>query len=147
MNSQVKGASPSLIDRFMAFYDDLANINLQQIHQVYADDVIFKDPVHEIKGLDKLHGYMQDLCSSLEQGHFEYLDVLEGDGSAYIKWNMYFQHPKLGKELVCVRGATHILFNSHVYYHEDIYDVGEMLYEHLPFIGMITRWLKKRLAA
>jgi hypothetical protein len=74
------------------------------------------------------------------------LDQLVGKDSAYIKWNMYFSHPKLGKETHVVRGMTQIQFTDRIYYHEDVYDMGQMIYEHVPVIGWAVKRLRKRMA-
>ncbi len=135
-----------LIERFKLFYKDVKNPPLDEIGQVYTDSVYFKDPVHEVHGIDALHAYMEEVCHSVDSGRFEYLDELVGGGCAYIKWNMYFKHPKLSTETIVVRGMSHIQFSDRIYYHEDIYDLGEMLYEHVPVVSFLVKKLKQRLA-
>lgn len=140
-------AREQLVDRFKAFYQNLANIPLDDIESVYHPEVVFKDPVHEVRGISHLHHYMQSICSGLSSGRFQYLDQMVSDHTAYIKWNMYFIHHKLGEKEIVVRGVTQIQFGEQIYYHEDIYDMGEMLYENVPVFGAGIGWLKKRLAA
>lgn len=137
--------SHSLIANFKRLYGDLVGADLSQLDQVYAADIIFKDPIHEVQGLVPVQDYMFSICSDLDHCKFEYLDELIGEHSAYIKWIMHFRHPKLGKRLISVRGTTHLNFDSKITYHEDLYDMGAMLYEHLPLLGVTTRWLKRRL--
>ena len=134
-----------LIEQFKTFYADLTGVEIATLHQFYSDSIIFRDPVHEIHGLVLLEDYMCQLCENLTRGHFEYLDQLSTDKAAYIKWLMHFEHPKLGSKPITVRGASHIQFDQRIYFHEDFYDMGAMLYEHVPLIGGATRWLKTRL--
>ena len=56
-------------------------------------------------------------------------------------------HPQLasGAEIE-VTGISHIRYDDLIFYHRDYYDLGEMLYEHIPAYGWITRKLKARLA-
>jgi hypothetical protein len=137
-----------LLERFKGFYGDLKNVDLGQLDQIYAEGAVFKDPVHEIRGLSAIHRYMEDLCSNVEVCRFEFLDQLETEGGAYFKWNMHFRHPGLGGKPITVRGMTQVQFkNGLVCFHEDIYDMGAMIYEHVPVLGSVTRWLKRRLAA
>ena len=136
----------AIVANFKGFYADLVNIPLEDIDQIYAQNTVFKDPVHQMNDIAQLHTYMSELCKNLSSGRFEYLDQLVGDGVAYIKWNMHFVHPKLGDETIVVRGMSHIEFNDRITYHEDVYDIGEMLYEHLPVIGKVTQFFKRRLA-
>ncbi|CUB06197.1 nuclear transport factor 2 family protein [Marinomonas fungiae] len=135
-----------LIERFKAFYKDVKHPRLDAIGDVYSCQVKFRDPVHQIQGLAELHAYLSDMCESVESGRFEFLDQLVGTDTAYIKWNMYFRHPKLGNETHVVRGMSQIQFDDRIYYHEDVYDMGQMIYEHVPVLGWAVKKLRKRLA-
>lgn len=138
--------SDSLVAHFKYLYRDLMLADLDKLSEIYAEDAVFVDPVHEVHGLDSLQAYISEMCRNLTFCRFEYLDRVISDGDAYIKWNMHFSHQKLGAKTIKVRGVSHIQFQKTIVYHEDIYDMGAMLYEHVPVIGMATSWLKRRLA-
>ncbi len=138
-------AQKQLIEQVKIFYRDMSDIKLTQLTDIYDSQVLFKDPVHEIRGIDNLHSYTESLMQNVTTLRFEFLDQLVGNESAYLKWNMHFTHPKLSNKPLTVRGMSQLQFNDKVYYHEDTYDLGEMLYEHLPILGMGTRFVKKRL--
>jgi len=140
-----KTETSELIDHFKVFYWDMMTADLNNIDKLYTDDVFFIDPVHKIRGLDSLHAYFSQMTNNLLSCRFEYLDQLIGHDSAYIKWNMHFQHPKIGTDVITVKGISHIQFNEKIYFHEDVYDLGAMLYEHLPVAGLMTRWIKNRM--
>lgn len=144
---QTKIAIPDVVNRFKDLYRDFTQVKVNQFSQVYAEDIIFRDPVHEIRGAGDVLGYLEGVCERVEFCQFEYLDELVSENKAYIKWNMNFRHPSLGKEVHTVRGMSHIEFSDHIHYHEDVYDLGEMLYEHIPLLGAATRFLKRKLAA
>jgi hypothetical protein len=135
-----------LLYRFKQFYRDICQTPLDSILEVYDNEVVFKDPIHEINGIAELRTYLQKMNSGVSEGRFEYLDQLVGIGSAYIKWDMHFRHPKLGDKQISVRGMTHIQFSDRIYFHEDTYDMGAMIYEHLPLAGSVVRLIKHRLA-
>ena len=138
---------PIVIDRFKRFFQTLHESDLGELHRLYADNVVFKDPVHEIRGLVDLEDYFTSLCSDLSDCRFEYLDQLIDDETAYIKWVMHFKHPRLGNRLISVRGVSHLKLGEKIEFHEDFYDMGAMLYEQLPLLGNVTRWLRVRLAS
>jgi len=135
-----------LIRQFKIFYSDFNKMDLDRIGDIYSDNIIFRDPIHEIRGLANLQSYMTEMGENVSECRFEYLDVLASDGIAYIKWNMHFRHPKLSPEMISVRGVSQLNFDERIYFHEDVYDMGAMIYEHVPIIGFTTRFLKKRLA-
>lgn len=146
MQAKQRQDKHELIERFKAFYKDVKHPKLDIIGDVYSAQIKFQDPIHKVQGIAELHAYLADACHSVESGRFEFLDQLIGEDTAYIKWNMYFQHPKLGKETHVVRGMSQIQFDDRIYYHEDIYDMGQMIYEHVPVVGWAVKRLRKRLA-
>ncbi|NHN36099.1 nuclear transport factor 2 family protein [Pseudomaricurvus alcaniphilus] len=138
---------PPLLDEFKALYRELGPVNTRSFNRVYHDNVKFKDPVHEVHSAASLLTYMEDMCQTLDFCKFEYLDELVAADAAYIKWNMNFRHPRLGDKTHTVRGMSHIQFDDRIYFHEDVYDLGQMVYEHVPVLGGMTRWVKARLAS
>ncbi|ODS22764.1 transcriptional regulator [Candidatus Endobugula sertula] len=134
-----------LIENFKRFYQDHRSMDLSRMDEIYAEDIVFRDPLHRIQGLPILRDTMNEMYANLSECRFEYLDQLVTHDSAYIKWNMHYRHPKLGNTLISVRGVSQIQFSELIDFHEDIYDMGELLYEHVPMMGGLVRWLKKRL--
>lgn len=136
-----------LVNRLKSYYKDLHEADLSELHTIYADNVVFKDPVHKIQGLVELEDYFETMCADLSDCRFEYLDEIVTEDSAYIKWIMHFRHPKLGNKLISVRGVSHLKYADRIDFQEDFYDMGAMLYEQLPVLGNVTRWLRHRLAS
>jgi hypothetical protein len=140
-------ADASLIERFKTYFRVLHEADLSRLREIYREQIVFRDPVHEMRSLVQLEDYFTSLCSDLSECRFEYLDEMISERSAYLKWVMHFKHPKLGNRLISVRGVSHLKFGEKIEYHEDFYDMGAMLYEQLPVLGNVTRWLKLRLAS
>ena len=136
-----------VIERFKDYFRVLHEADLSRLRDIYAEQVLFKDPVHDIRGLVELEDYFTSMCADLSDCRFEYLDEVVSDHSAYVKWAMHFKHPRLGNRLISVRGVSHLKFSDKIDYHEDFYDMGAMLYDQLPVLGNVTRWLKMRLAS
>jgi esterase/lipase superfamily enzyme len=137
----------ALLERFKDNFKDLQKADWSQFGQFYADDIVFKDPVHELRGLVSLEDYFTALCTDLDDCRFEYLDQVVSENSAYLKWIMRFRHPRLGNDVIDVRGVSHLRWDDKIEFHEDFYDMGAMLYERLPVLGNVTRWLRLRLAS
>ena len=153
--------SIALVNRFKQLYSHLdttraacaaTSENELLLEQVYSDNIEFRDPLHTIRGLSSLRTYMNGMYGNVISCEFIFLNEWitdvgqDGKGSACIKWDMIFRHNKLaGGKQVTVRGISHIRFSDRVDYHEDVFDVGTMLYEHVPLMGRIVIWLKSRL--
>jgi hypothetical protein len=136
----------NLVERFKVAFENTANLDLDQLDKLYASTVHFKDPIHDMHGIEQLKHYMVKLCADVELCRFEYLDEVVSNGKAYIKWNMYFSHPSLKKGVHKVPGVTQILFDSRIYFQEDIYDMGAMIYENVPVLGRLIKYLKQKLS-
>jgi len=154
-------SSKVIVERFKALYKNLETTRAActetgtdklSLAQVYSDNVEFRDPLHSIHGLPSLHRYMNNMYGNVTSCEFIFLGDwmtergADGKGCACVKWDMIFRHPKLaGGDPVNVRGMSHIRFSDRIDYHEDIFDVGAMLYEHVPLVGRVVLWLKSRL--
>jgi hypothetical protein len=65
----------------------------------------------------------------------------------FLTWEFRFQfrNYQTGTEQV-ILGASHLVFDAHglVVLHRDYWDAAEELYEKLPLVGSVMRWLKRR---
>lgn len=137
--------TPHALKHFIEMYESLSKDNLQQIRDVYSDEVLFKDALHEVNGIDDLEAYFEALYTNLLYCKFEITDVQSGEGNAYVRWEMQYAHSQLaGKKNIKVDGVSHLKFEDKITYHRDYIDMGQMLYEHIPVLGAAIRFIKKR---
>lgn len=135
-----------LLNNFKAFYQNSGELHLEQIDALYTQDIEFRDPLHTILGILALKSYMKNLYANSRDIRFEYTDELYGENWATISWLMHFRHPSLaGGKLISVRGITQIRFTDRIFYHEDFYDLGAMIYQHVPILGRIIRFINQRI--
>lgn len=146
INSAVIKPNP-LVDNFIELYQALNKNNLHLLGQVYGDDIIFTDPMHQISGLESLTQYFAKLYENVQHIQFEIKEVQQSDGQASLFWQMQYRHPKLNKgQLISVDGMSQLKFNDKIYFHRDYFDLGQMLYEQVPCVGGLIRLLKTRAA-
>ncbi|SFU00714.1 nuclear transport factor 2 family protein [Pseudomonas marincola] len=136
------------LEQFARDFNALNAGNLDRLGEMYSDDLAFTDPMHSINGLSDFKAYMREMYANVEQIEFifEGCDYVAED-QGYLRWTMRFRHPRLaaGKQIE-VPGCSHLRWREKVYYHRDYFDAGAMLYEHLPVMGAVINWLKRRLA-
>lgn len=136
------------MDTFIKIYQGLNADNLHLLQDIYSTDIQFTDPAHEIIGLEQLTEYFTALYQNVESIEFTFHDVLQHDDSCYLQWVMTFRHKTFaGGKAICVPGTTFLRFNNDgkVCYHRDYFDLGTMLYEHLPLLGRLLTRIKRRL--
>lgn len=132
----------------MAFYRSFDSATWQRARNVYHPQAVFTDPIHRIEGLSSIETYFRQMSENLISCEFEFTHSLEQGDEAFLRWIMRFRHPKLnaGAE-IAMPGISRLRFSGDkVIEHEDCYDMGAMVYEHVPVLGRIVRWLRTRLA-
>ncbi len=140
-----------LLDNFKEYYRHFDQHPISRLNEFYSENVAFSDPIHRVDGLSHLQEYFTHTCEGLTSCHFEFKGETVDSASAWFKWEMHYQHPKLnsGRPLV-LNGASYLKFENtdqglRIVSHEDFYDMGQMLYEHTPLLGTGVRWLKQKL--
>ena len=87
------------------------------------------------------------LFANLHQPRFVVTEaVLQGD-ACFLTWDFHFRFRRFDTVTPqTVRGASHLVFNEQgrVTLHRDYWDAAEELYEKLPLVGSLMRWLKAR---
>jgi len=138
----------ALVQHMKAFYGSYSVDDIENIGDLYTQDIEFVDPIEVTHGLFALKHYLRKQSLGLNYSSFHYLNEIVGENQAFIRWEMVFSHPKLakGREVV-LPGMTEIKFTQKIYYQCDSYDLGAMVYEHVPFLGGTIRYLKNRLRA
>lgn len=146
MHSVSDNLRTALMNDFKDFYRSPGVTTLENIQRVYTQDVEFRDPAHALHGRLAVKNYLRSLYTNTKYIRFEYLEEQIAENTATIVWQMSFSHSRLnGGEPVEVRGVTLIRFTDRVYYHEDFFDLGAMLYQHVPVLGSVIRYINRRL--
>lgn len=68
---------------FAARFTALNKDNLDLLGELYSDDLLFRDPLHEVHGLTAVRRYFAELYANVEALHFEFHgfdQVAEGEG-------------------------------------------------------------------
>ncbi|MEM6484454.1 MAG: nuclear transport factor 2 family protein [Pseudomonadota bacterium] len=129
-------------------YDDLSLDTLSSLGDVYHPEVIFTDPVGSYQGLDHLDAYFRKLLNGNTDNTFsiEQLRFRENDG--FVTWRMDFTTPRLNRgRRIVVDGASAIsVENDLIRSQRDYYDLGSMVYEHIPVLRNIVRGIRTRMA-
>ncbi|WGL16878.1 nuclear transport factor 2 family protein [Microbulbifer bruguierae] len=140
----------ALVTRIRELYSDFLAADSRQIAEIYAENTVFRDPVHELCGLASLQGYFAGMAENLQECRFEFDQSLIDGGRVSLWWTMYYRHPRLGGgSPLKLRGASLLLIDpqlNRVVMHEDVYDLGAMVYEQIPVLGRVVNLVKASLA-
>jgi hypothetical protein len=150
MDTQPVSSQASLtfdIEQFKQLYKTFSSETPAQLPKLYHATVTFKDPIHELNGIAALTHYFANFCKPDTQYRFEFTNELVTHDQAFFQWKMHYAHAQLanGKNLQ-LNGGTLIKFNTHIIYHEDFYDMGAMIYQHIPILGWAVGKINARVA-
>lgn len=131
--------------RLVAFYENLSPSTLDELAMVYVDEVQFKDPFNSIKGIASLRAIFAHMFDSLENPKFVISEAITQGDQAFLIWDFEFTRKGLPSPLR-IHGSTHIRYapDGRVNWHRDYWDAAEELYNHLPVVGGLFRWLQRR---
>jgi hypothetical protein len=137
-----------IVTQFKQLYQDLDGSNIDIIESVYAIDINFEDPFHHIEGLNNMKLYFQELYQNVDAISFDFGEFISDGDSHSVSWVMNLTHPKLNKgKSFDVPGATFFKVNEEqkIIMHRDYFDAGIMLYENIPLLGSVVKFVKSRL--
>ena len=134
-------------EKLATFFEALSPQSVSQLHTLYDAQARFKDPFNEVQGLPEIERIFRHMYVALEQPHFVVTGQVVDGTQAFLTWEFRFRFKRFDTTtLQAVRGASHVVFNEQglVTMHRDYWDAAEELYEKLPVLGGLMRWLKKR---
>ena len=135
------------VERLVQFFEQLQPQDLERLPEIYAPDARFKDPFNEVQGLPAIEGIFAHMFEALDSPHFIVTERIVQDNKCFLVWDFRFRFKRFDTQTwQTVRGGTQLAFDAQglVTLHRDYWDAAEELYEKLPVVGGLMRWLKKR---
>jgi hypothetical protein len=140
-------ATEEAVTRVIAFFENLSPADVATIGQFYGPQARFKDPFNEVVGVPAIQGIFAHMFEALEQPRFVVTGRVVQGQQCFLTWDFLFAFKDFHKGVTqTVRGASHLVLDEQglVSLHRDYWDAAEELYEKLPVVGALMRWLKKR---
>ena len=135
------------VERLVQFFEKLQPQDLPRLAQMYAQDARFKDPFNEAQGLPAIERIFAHMFEALDSPHFIVTERIVQGQQCFLVWDFRFRFKRFDTQSwQTVRGGTHLTFDDAglVTLHRDYWDAAEELYEKLPVVGSLMRWLKRR---
>ena len=133
--------------RLVDYWQTLTPASVNELPTLYAADAYFRDPFNDVTGIEKIQHIFADMFVRLDAPKFEIIETIEESHGAFLIWDFTFRIKALRPEQNRrIHGTSHIRFapNGLVQYHRDYWDAAGELYEQLPLVGILIRFLKKR---
>jgi steroid Delta-isomerase len=146
----VTGAAPRCSDarvqRIVDLFESLQLADVARLGDFYAADARFKDPFNEVQGVAAVQAVFSHMFVALHEPRFVVHDIVVQGDQCFLTWDFLFRFKRFSDAPQTVRGASQLVFDAQgrVALHRDYWDAAEELYEKLPGVGALMRWLKRR---
>lgn len=140
-------ATPEVVDRLVAYFENLSPQYVSQLGALYAPQARFVDPFNDVVGLQAIEGIFSHMFEALEAPRFVVTTRIVQGSQCFLTWEFRFQFKRFHKnQNQTILGGSHLVFgeDGRVTLHRDYWDAAAELYEKLPVVGGLMRWLKKR---
>lgn len=137
------------LDRIVLAFETLTPESIAKLDALYAPNARFKDPFNEVQGLDAIQRIFRDMFEHTERPRFVITERIEQGAQCFLTWEFHFAFKSFQKgQAQCIRGGSHLVLDTtgRIAMHRDYWDAAEELYEKLPLIGALMRWLKRKVA-
>jgi ketosteroid isomerase-like protein len=134
------------VQRVIDAFEALQPADVARLGELYTPNARFKDPFNEVQGVPAIQQVFEHMFVALDGPRFVIREaVCEGE-QCFLTWDFLFRMRSLRKDEQTVRGSTHVRFaaDGRIVLHRDYWDAAEELYEKLPGLGALMRWLKRR---
>jgi hypothetical protein len=139
-------SSDPRVARIVEAFEALTPADLPRLGEFYAHDADFKDPFNEVRGVPAIQQVFEHMYVALDAPRFVVHDVVAQGDQCVLTWDFVFRFRRFNRELQTVRGASHLKLDARglITLHRDYWDAAEELYEKLPGVSVLMRWLKRR---
>jgi len=138
------------LDALIQFYNDFSPASVARFPEFYSADAWFKDPFNEVRGIAAIQRIFTHMFTQLAEPRFVVTEKVVDANGAMLVWEFLFRMKRWREdEIQVIRGISHLKFDAEgkVLYHRDYWDAAEELYEKLPLIGSIFRFIHKAISS
>ncbi len=137
------------VQNICTFFESLQPSDIARIAEFYTEDAYFKDPFNEVKSQAAIASIFSHMFTALDNPRFVIKQrIVQGD-QCFLVWDFLFAFKTFKKgQLQTVRGGSHLTLapDGRISQHRDYWDAAEELYEKLPVVGALMRWLRAKAA-
>ena len=136
-----------LADRFKSVYQVLSEHTLVRFEEIYAAKIHFVDPHTDISGIEHVRRKIKHNIQNFRQCRFDFDEGFwQRENCILITWDVHITHPLLnwGRSFHFPGVSKLIVENEKIIFHQDIYDVGESLYQWVPFVRWFYLYYRNR---
>jgi len=139
-------SSDPRVTRIVELFEHFTRDDIARLGAFYAERAHFKDPFNDVRGLASVQQVYHHMFDALDEPRFVVRDIIVQGDQCFLSWDFLFRFKRYSRDVQTVHGSSHLLLDpiGLIQHHRDYWDAAEELYEKLPLVGSLMRWLKKR---
>lgn len=132
------------ITGYRAFFETLTAENVDGFRSLATDDVRWRDPFVDVKGIDSAIAYILSWFNDLDGLHFIVKDFAVDGLIGFSDWTMKFRIRRNPRQLMEIWGVSKVTFNEkgEVIEHIDFWD-SSPFFESVPVLGKAVTLIRK----
>ena len=135
------------VTRVVAYFESLTPQSVGELGAYYDAQARFKDPFNDVQGVAAIRHIFAHMFEALDAPRFVITGQVVQDRECFLTWEFRFRFRSFSRASEqIIHGGSHLRFSEQglITLHRDYWDAAEELYEKLPWVGALMRWLKKR---
>ena len=143
MSAQARAA----VDRLCVYFESISPQSVSRMGEFYTANARFKDPFNDVQGIPAIQQVFSHMFESLHGPRFVVTRRIVDGTQCFLVWEFRFRFKRFDTTTEqVVSGGSHLVLTEDglVQDHRDYWDAAEELYEKLPVVGSLMRWLKQR---
>lgn len=135
------------VARIERFFASISPQDVERLGEFYTADAWFKDPFNEVRGVPEIQRIFRHMYVALHEPRFVITGRIVEGAQCFLSWEFRFRFRRFDTRTEqVVRGASHLRLadDGRISWHRDYWDAAEELYEKLPGVGALMRWLKRQ---
>lgn len=105
----------------------------------YADDIVFRDSIQEIHGINEFRSMTERLADRSQELHMKIVRAVMQDGIIFIEWEMTISYKKNPRSVLY--GSSRLTLNEEgrIKEQRDYYDLWGDIFDNIPFFAKSYR--------
>ena len=135
------------IGEIETWFQGLTRGSVGEIARYYTEEARFKDPFNDVCGHAQIARIFLHMFDKLHEPCFVITGRWERPGGVIIAWDFLFRMKSFDSARTQrIQGVSQLELaaDGRISLHRDYWDAAEELYEKLPLLGALMRWLKRQ---
>jgi len=133
-----------IIELWTKTYNQHGKPDWSHLLPYYADDIVFRDSIQEIHGIEAFRDMVQRLTNRSKELRMKIVNAVQDGNVIFIEWEMTIHFRKTKTSVVY--GASRLTLNDKgkIAYQRDYYDLWGDIFDNIPGFNKIYRKFMRR---